>query len=386
MVAAIGLAVPVLPMFMVGALGVQITEELGFGAFGLGAAVLVQRTVTMPSVYFGGRLTDSLGASRALRLAGILTAVGCLGIALFANNWLTLVMWLVLSGGGLALSDPAANRLLVRSVPPERLSNAFGFKQSAPPTATMLAGASVPLVALTIGWRWAFAFAAILCLVLVVAVGRLPARHTPRGQDQPRPRLRNRRAIGMMALGLGLGTAASSTVSTFYVTTAVEAGTPVNTAGVLLAVASIVTIMTRIGTGLIADRFAGGPMRLYATGQLVGTVGLILLASGNPTLMGFGAVVGLAGTWGLHGVFWFAVVRSQPDTPGAITGAVAPGALAGGALGPLLFGALASAGNTVPWLVTAVFSLLSVVVASMVARHLKPGPETPPSPAPEVVA
>lgn len=380
-VAAVGLAVPVLPMFMVGALGVQIMSELGFGAVGLGAAVLVQRMATIPSVYFGGRLTDRLGASRALRLAGILTAIGCLGIALSARSWPTLVVWLVLSGGGLALSDPAANRLLVRAVPSERLGNAFGFKQSAPPTATMIAGMSVPLVALTIGWRWAFALAALPCLALILAVGRLPPQRVA-SADSARSRLRSRSLVAAMALALGLGTASSSTVSTFYVTSAVDAGTAVDTAGFILALASIVTILTRIGTGLIADRFAGRLMRLYVSGQILGTIGLLLLASNAPGLMGIGAVVGLAGTWGLHGVFWFAVVRSHPDAPGAITGSVAPGALAGGALGPLLFGYVAALGNPTAWMVTAGFSVLSVVVAMFLARRLafRPAAPQPPSP------
>jgi len=44
-----------------------------------------------------------------------------------------------------------------------------GAKQSSGPYATLLAGPSVPLVALTVGWRWAFVLAAPGAMALVAA-------------------------------------------------------------------------------------------------------------------------------------------------------------------------------------------------------------------------
>ena len=54
----------------------------------------------------------------------------------------------------------ASNTSLSRQVPAGRQGLSFGVKQAAIPVSTLLAGAAVPVVALTVGWRWAFVLAA----------------------------------------------------------------------------------------------------------------------------------------------------------------------------------------------------------------------------------
>lgn len=360
-----------LPVFLTGALGVQLTEELEFGAVGLGAAIATHRLASTPAAMVGGRLADRLGASRTLRLAAITAGASCLGIATTARSFLTLAVWLALAGCSLALSDPAANRLLVNVVPPNRLGLAFGFKQSATPAATMVAGASVPLIALSIGWRWAFVLATLVCVAVMLAVGRVPKRLPTERRSGPRPRLRDPGTIVLLSTALGFNTASSSTVPSFYVTSAVDAGSATTLAGTVLAVASIATILIRMMAGVVADRMSDRHLRLCVGGQLAGTVGLLLLASADPTLMALGGILALAGTWGFHGVFWFAMVRSYPDTPGAITGAVAPGALLGGVAGPLIFGAIAAGrGYSTGWLFAAGLALMAAATTHIGVRRL----------------
>src|SRR5690606_36123762 len=106
------LAMPRLPVFLPGAWGVQLTEEPEFGAVCLGAAIATHRLASTPAAMVGGRLADRLGASRTLRLSAITAGASCLGIATTARSFLTLAVWLALAGCSLALSDPAANRLL----------------------------------------------------------------------------------------------------------------------------------------------------------------------------------------------------------------------------------------------------------------------------------
>jgi MFS family permease len=367
-----GLGVTLLPLFLTGALGVQITEELAIGTAGLGLVVAIHRGSSVTVAIAAGRWVDGLGARRSLRISSLLAAASAFGVALFARDWTTLILWLLLSGLAMSIADPAANRLLVRSVVPARLGRSFGFKQSAPPTSTMLAGLSVPLVALTLGWRAAFVMAGVLALLVAAGTGPLGERPARPERGRERGELGDRRAIGMLALALALGTSTSATVSAFYVVSAVASGTDQRLAGTLLAAASVLTITTRVLLGLIVDRFASGHLWFFAVGQGAGLLGLLLLSSGDPTVMSLGVPIALAGTWGVHGVFWFAVVRAFPEKPGAISGVVIAGGLSGGVLGPLAFGALAdAAGFRAAWTLTACLAAAAVLSTAGAVRRLR---------------
>jgi MFS family permease len=372
-----GFSVGLLPMCLTGALGVQLTTDLRFGAFGLGAAIAAFRATSAFASPLAGRLADQLGASRSLRLAAGAAGAASLGIALTARNWLSLAAWLAVAGAAMALAEPAANRLLVNTVPEKRLGTAFGLKQSAAPAATMLAGFSVPWIAVHFGWRVAFVIGALVALAVVFGVLQAPPRQRPAapGGRARRKRLRNPLMIAVLAAALGLGSASSSTVSSFYVVAAEHAGTAVETAGLLLALASIVTIVIRMVAGVIADRLPAEHLRISAAGQLAGCVGFGLLATNIPVVMAVGAVVSLACTWGFHGLSWFAMVRAYPDAPGAITGAIAPGALLGGVLGPLIYGSLAAGfGYGTGWLSGALMALLAAIALFIANGRLRLAP------------
>ncbi|MST35344.1 MFS transporter, partial [Acidimicrobiaceae bacterium USS-CC1] len=82
-----------------------------------------------------------------------------------------------LVAGGLAngAMQPAVNLLLARTVDDRRQGLAFGVKQAAIPTSTLLSGLAVPALALTVGWHVAYLVAAGLAL-LVGAMLVLPGR------------------------------------------------------------------------------------------------------------------------------------------------------------------------------------------------------------------
>lgn len=374
--------VGLLPVFLVGAMAVQLTEDLAFGVAALGAAVGIFRATGAATSVFLGRLADRLGATASLRLATSIAAVASLGIAITATTWATLVAWLMIGSCANALAQPAANRLLVNNVPHGRQGAAFGFKQSAPPTASMLAGLSVPLIALTLGWRWAYGLAAALAVAVLIAVGRRPpAAQRTRRADASRPKLRDRRTVLVLAGALGLSTAASSAVTSFYVDAGVRAGSSESAVGSLLAVASVAAIVMRLGLGVLADRIPSGHLRLCAALLVAGSLGFGLLAIGRPLAMAAGAVIALAGTWGFNGVFVFAVIRTQPENPGTITGAVMPGGLFGATIGPMLFGIVAATVNYASvWALAGVVALIAAVAMFLCTERVAAvatGPERP---------
>lgn len=335
--------VSLLPVFLTGAMAVQISRDLTFGTAALGLATAIYRgtgALVSPTL---GRLTDRLGVTRSLRLAALLAGTSALGIATFARSWTSLVLWLMLAGCSQGFGRPAANRLLSNNVDPRRLGTAFGFKNSAPPTATIIAGLSVPLIALQFGWRYAFFMTAFLALGVGFFAGRrrpngtAVSRRLPRDSSTPAP-VANRRLILMLGTALGLGTMTSSVITTFYVDAAVKAGTPEGQAGLILAAASGCAILSRIGSGILSDRIVKGHLGLCAGLIWSGAVGVGLLALNVPAIMSFAALLATAGAWGFNGVFWYAAIRSSPESPGTLTGLLAPGALLGSTIGPVLFG------------------------------------------------
>lgn len=361
-----------LPVFLTGALAVQLRDELAFGASALGLAVgLFRVSGALTSVPFG-RLTDRLGATRSMRLAIVVACVASLGIAT-TSSWGALAAWLALAGCGPALSLPAANRMLVNAVSTRSLGTAFGIKQSAPPTASLLGGLSVPLIGLTFGWRWAYVAGAVLALgVVLVLSARPPQALPPATAAVRRDGDHDPRTHRLLAVGFGLGVAAAGTVSAFYVDTAVRAGSSAQAASLSLGVASAVAIGVRLASGVLVNRIRVQPLVFCATLISIGTAGFVLLATNQPTVMIVGAIIALGGTWGFSAVFWFVLVSRNADAPGRATGAPGTGGALGGITGPVLFGGLVDLfGQPTAWSASAVVSMLSALAFVVAARRVR---------------
>jgi len=370
--------VSLLPVFLTSALVVQMTEDLAFGTVGLGALVALNRAFAAATSPWIGRLTDQLGAIRAMRIGGMVAIACSLGVALATTNWWALAFWLTLAGGANVFAQTAANRLLSNNVPPNRLGTAFGMKQSAPPIAAMLAGLSVPIIGVTIGWRWAFVFSAAIAVFVVLAAGAAPERVAqPAEHRRDRTPLPNRKILWVLAIAFGFGNFSSAAVTTFYVDAAVRDGTTPEVAGSLLALASACAIATRITMGIVSDRMMTGHLRTSGVQLAVGSIGILLLSQGGTATMGAGVIIALAGTWGFNGVFWYALVRAYPTTPGRVTGAVFPGGLIGGTLGPTAFGVLAAATSyPTAWRLTAIAPLTAAVMMTYASGQLARGEST----------
>lgn len=329
-----------LPVWLTGALAVQMRADLRFGIVALGGAVALHRiggaAVALPL----GRLSDRLGPTRAMRIAAALATVAAFGVAALARDWVTLVVFLAISGASNSLGQTAANLALARAVPPGRQGMAFGVKQAALPSASMLAGLAVPILALTVGWRWAFGLAAAMSLAVGLAVprGGDERYRTPSGTAN---RGYGRRPLLVLAVALFLGMAAAASLTTFTVEAATAAGLSEANAGLLLTLGSAAAIVTRLVVGGRADKRGGRHLQGVAVLQLTGAIGFLLLATFQIPWIIVGSLVAFAFGWGFNGLFWFAIVRLNPATPAASTGAVMPGGMLGGVAGPLVFGWLA---------------------------------------------
>jgi MFS family permease len=330
----------VLPVFLVGGLAVQITDELRFDPAGLGLAVSACFGVSALASVPSGALVERFGPTVTAR-AGILISALALGsIALFARSYPVLLIILTLSGASNALGQLAANVTLAAHVPTRRQGFSFGIKQAAIPIATLLAGLSVPVVALTVGWRWAFVIAALIGLATLPLV--------PRDQGGTRRRRAREQAdratAALIVVGVAamLAAGAANALGTFLVDATVAGGLSPAIAGLALTAGSAVNVLSRLLGGWLADRRARGHLGVVAGSMMVGAIGLALLAVPHNVALTVGVLLGFGLGWSWPGLMTFAVVRLHPQSPAAATSITQTGVYAGGCVGPLAFGATAA--------------------------------------------
>ncbi|WP_431934714.1 MFS transporter [Micromonospora sp. RP3T] len=357
----------VLPVFLVGGLAVQLGDELGFSPAGLGLAVSVYFGISALASVPSGALVERYGPAPVARVAIVLSAGSLLAVAGLARSYPMLVGLLALSAAGNALGQLASNAALAEHVPAHRQGLSFGVKQAAIPLSTLLAGAAVPTVALTAGWRWAFVAAAGAALAALPAVPRSGRRtrstSTARGGG--------RAALVVVGLAATLAAGAANALGTFLVDSSAARGLSPGLAGLMLTLGSAVCVSARVGVGWLADRRAGGHVGVIAGLLVAGSVGLLLLAVTGPVPLVAGVVLGFGLGWAWPGLLNFAVVRLHPQAPAAATSITQTGVYAGGCLGPLGLGALAgTAGYPAMWLAAAGAMLLAALLMLLGARLL----------------
>lgn len=359
-----------LPVYLTGAMFVQLSVDLAFGAAGLGVVVGAYRGATALGALPLGRLADRVRPDRSLRVSLLLSALAMVGIASVATSFAHLFAFLLLSGLAYALGQTSVNVFLSTAVPPHRQGMALGIKQAAIPLSGMLAGLAVPVLALTLGWRsafWLFAGVAILALFAVPSLEEAPKRSSSGGARGRMP------MPPTLALGaaLAFGIAANASTTAFLVDSAVSIGIAPGRAGLLLAVASGASITVRIVAGSLVDRLQMDPLRVTVGMLLVGASGYLLMSSTSTPAFAAGAMVALTLGWGYNGVFWLAVIRHSKGSAGASTGIILPMGMAGGVIGPLITGRIVEATSyTVVWGIVGAWLIASAAMVVLGVRLL----------------
>ena len=339
--ASLGAVATSLSIFLVGALAVQIRAALYLSLNDLGLVVSLYYLAAASAAVPAGRLAESLGGARTMRIAAA-GAVACLAlVAAAARNLWALAAILAVAGTLDAAMQPAANLFLVRRVPRGRRGLAFGVKQAAVPFTSLLGGLAVPALGLTIGWRWAFAAAAVLA---ASAVWVIPAPRTTLAERRRARRQQPDVALAplvVLAVGFGLSMLSITALTTFLVTSAVASGLGKGAAGLLVGIAGGVAVLVRISVGARADRAGGRHLRLVGGMLCCGAAGYLLLAAGSATrlalLTALGAVVAYGAGWGWNGVFNMAVSVNHPAAPAKASGITLTGNRVAGIVGPFLF-------------------------------------------------
>lgn len=368
----------VLPPLLAGALAVSIERDLGINETTLGLAVTVHFLVSGGLATLGGRFADGAGWRRSARVASALSSCALLAIGLGARSVPTLALTLALAALAQTIAGPTTNLIIARELPAHRHGVILGALRSAIPVATMLAGLSVPAIALTVGWRWAFVLSSIFPVAALLLVGRGGARRSmfpaPERSDDGHQGAVSAPFVVMVA-GAGLATTANLGLSTFLIASGVDLGISESRMGIVFAATSASGLLTRVTSGWLVDR--GGSSGFVPTGLmlLAGGLGFALLATRQPGLLVPGALLAFGAGWGWSGLFHYGTILHHPLAPGHATGISLAGLASGAAVGPLLFGALAQRFGYGPaWAVAAVLVVVASGVILWGAQRMGPSP------------
>ncbi|MDE0600588.1 MAG: MFS transporter [bacterium] len=335
-VASSVVALAAVPVFLTGAMGVQIRAEFGLGPAGFGimlSAFHLSSTLASPAL---GRAVERHPAS--MRWAVTLTLVSLVGIALGGRSPVLYAGFLIGTGLGFALAQTSTNLFITRTVPAGNRATVLGIKHAAIPLAALLAGLAVPTVAVTIGWRWAFAIAAggVTLLLAWLPKSFTGFRNPPAKDGGGSPP----KELIVLVLATILAMASGSALSAFLVSYAVSTGIGAASAGFLLSAGGASAVAMRVMWGWLADRRSTRGFFGIVGLLTVGSVGYLLLSTEQPALILVGAMTSFAGVLGWSGLLVHAVVDRNLQAPARATGVTQVGFYAGGGIGPPLFGFL----------------------------------------------
>lgn len=358
----------VLPLFMTGAMAVQIGRDLHVDASGIGWILACFALVSFACSAPVGARVGAIGISRSLRLAASLSSIALVGCAVSPSAG-ALGAAALLAGLGNAFGQTSSNALVAARVPSARFGLAYAVKQSAIPLSILLGGLAVPLIALTIHWRAAYVLAAAFALW---AVRLVPARVVPsEGRAEQRVSPQDRVSVWLLGFGLVAAVIASTSLGAHAAASAVAVGFDEATAGALVALGGLAGLAVRLAAGVRADRVRTSALAASAVLIAIGAAGWLLMASLLPVAFVVGLLAANAFGWGWPGLVHLAVARRFPEATAAASGIVQTGVALGLLIGPPLTGLVAvSAGWNWAWLVAAAAALVGATLILVARRQL----------------
>lgn len=355
----LSMVVITVPIFAVSA-----APDIGVDARVVGFYSAVAYTVSMFSAPIGGQLTDVIGPARISQICMLLVMVG---IALVATAWLPLVvLGAMLMGAGNGPATPASTHVLSRRAPPRLMSLVLSIKQTGAAVGIAIAGISVPLMVMALGWQGAALASGGMALAVTVGIEFLRKDldrdvHAARGRtDIKRPStfaglrliLRDRRLAVMAACSFAFCVLQIAITSYFVTFLVEEIGVDKADAAFIFSVAVTVGAATRVAIGAFADWLGDRNIILSVLGLCMGACAIwfMLLGPGAPiweiAILGtFFACSSM--TW--TGVFLAEIVPFvPPGQTGSVTGAVMVFFYAGSVVGPGLFGLIVTLLDSYP--------------------------------------
>ncbi|HEY8448893.1 MAG TPA: MFS transporter [Bacillota bacterium] len=302
---------------------------------------------TMVSTVIAGWLVDRLGVRPSILIGPALMAVALLAVGWGQTYaWLGVLLFIVGIGNG--SSSPLTSKAIANWFPPRSRAFAMSVKQSGVALGVALGAIALPWVARLYGWPFAFQVAGGLLLLAVIAsyaIYRDPRSADDAAQRAPRHDAAAswRQPLLLLVFWMGFAYCGyQTTLQTFFVPYLAEVvGLSSVAAAAFLAVLQLSGMVGRPIAGVISDRLQRRLEVLAALGVLgaIGGLGLKWLPSAGPV-----ALSALTVFLGISAFGWvglqFTLMTELVDATlaGRVTGVGTMMNVAGGAVGPILFG------------------------------------------------
>ena len=358
----------------------ELAQTMGVAPQWIGLFVGIVYVGAMLASLASAGFIERYGAIRVSQFGVLLCAAGTILIGLLPASFAGLLVAVaIMIGVGYGPITPASSQILARTTPPSQMGLMFSIKQTGVPAGAALAGALLPIAALTMGWRAALVTVGLVGLGVVAA-----AQSTRRALDTDRtPGL----AFSLPAIlarlklvakspplaelaRLGFAYAAVQVCLSSYLVVFLHGALQWSlvASGLALTVATIGGAIGRIVWGALTDRGLGPRRALSLIGLLAGICG-IALAFATPAWPAW-IVLSVAALFGGTAIGWNGVQLSElarqapPGSAGAVTGAASFITFGGVVIGPPLFAALTALtdGYRTGFLVMATVSLVAASV------------------------
>jgi MFS family permease len=366
---AMQFAAPILAPFLL--------PELGLGRAQFGALTAMYYLVGGLASPAAGGWSDRTGGRMALVATFVMSAAGFAVLAA-ARSWPLLLLAGAVGGLGAATSNPGTNRLVLASFGERARGTITGLKQSGVQLGAAIMGATLPPVALLVGWRATLLIAGgVLLLGIVLTLVALPAvadtSSTRARGAGPAERNATVTTLSAFAALMGIGISSVTTYLPVYVVEQVRQSP--TRAGLVLTVVASLGVAARVAWGLAADRVRRplAVLPVLGLGALVGVALFAVAPQAGAWTLWVGAAVFGTTAMGWNGVAMLvAMTAVSRERAGWATGRVILWFYLGLVLSPVPFGLLAdrTGSYVIGWIgVGTAFAAASWVVGRSARRQ-----------------
>lgn len=344
-------------LFAISVLGPFVIPDLGLSRAAFGGLSTALYLSASASSLIAGRVVDTLSSRRALLVLFGAAAAAWVTMA-SSRSWGGLLLGGVIAGLPMALALPITTSLVRAGVPQGRRGGFLGIAQAGSQVGGLVAGATLPSLAIQFGWRLSLAGSTVLA-----ALGAGLASRTFSGTIRP-ARTSARVALDVdvvVWLSLyGFVMNAGATITTAYLPIfAYESlGLSAEVAGSVAVVVALIAIVAKVVWGRVTDAARRVPLPLLALAGL-SLVAALLLAGATEQrvwLLWSGVVLFSLGVVSWSVLTMTAVARLVvSEAVGRTSGMIMLTSFMGAALAPVGFGWLVDVqgGYRGAWLATA---------------------------------
>lgn len=371
----------------VGPLGPFLKEDLGITSAQVGLVMSAAAIGYMVTLFPIGWVVDRIGARWPIASGELIAGISMIAL-FFVPSYIWLLILMFVTGMGCGFLMPSTTQGVIVWFPLKERATVMGFKQSAVNIGGIITAATLPAVALAMGWRYGFLILGIIAIA-IGAIAFILYKEPPRPASSsltdsadsamaaPVLEILKSREIWLVAICHSCLVWVEMAMIAHLVLYLKEVLLfPVVIAGGLLAMVEAAGAIARPGSGFLSDRVFGGnrkPVLMLMAGTasamclIMGLFGPYLSWEVYPVLF----LLGVGGT-GFGGVILTLVSEfGGRHGVGRAAGLATTVVMGGNVLGPFVFGYIVdiSSSYELAWLSLAFMAALCILLLPFVREE-----------------